>query len=77
MAKPHSELKRTAHNEPNVRKGADTPGGGQHRAIWCNAARYCWFKVNLFIPVLTQTLHLLLHVCLFHAEGDLGALVAE
>lgn len=24
MAKPHSELKRTAHNEPNVRKGKPT-----------------------------------------------------
>lgn len=46
-------------------------------AIWRNAARYCWFKINLFIPALYITFHLLLHACLFHAEGDLGVLVAE
>lgn len=46
-------------------------------AIWRNAARYCWFKVNLFILELYTNFLFWLHACLLHAEGDLGVLVAE
>lgn len=46
-------------------------------AIWRNAARYCWFQVNLFTPEPYTNSQLLLHACLLHAEGDLRVLVAE
>ena len=49
---PPQNPKEQHTDEPNGRKGADILGGGKTMAIWRNAARYCWFKINLFIPAL-------------------------
>lgn len=65
-------------DEPKVTKGATTFWVERNTmAIWRNAARYCWFKVNLFILELYTNFPFRLHACLLHAEGDLGVLVAE
>lgn len=75
--KPPQNLKEQHTDELKVRKGATFWVERNTMAIWRNAARYCWFKVNLFIPELYTNAWFLLHARLFHAEGDLGVLIAE
>lgn len=78
MAKRPQNPKQQHTDEPKVTKGATTFWVERNTmAIWRNAARYCWFKVNLFIPEPYTNSQLLSHACLFHAEGDLGVLVTE
>lgn len=53
VATPPQNPKEQHIDEPNVMKGASTFWVERDTiAIWRNAARYCWFKVNLFIPEL-------------------------
>lgn len=53
MAKPSQNPKEQHTAEPNVRKGAVIFWVERNtRAIWRNAARYCGFTINLFIPKL-------------------------
>lgn len=46
---------------------------------WCDAAGHCWSTGldSASSRSCTQTLHILLHAGLFHAEGDLWVLVVE
>lgn len=46
-------------------------------AIWRNAARYCWFKMDLFHFKAVQKTASSLHPCLLHPEGHLGVLVTQ
>lgn len=57
VATPPQNPKEQHIDEPNVMKGASTFWVERDTiAIWRNAARYCWFKVNLFIPELYANL---------------------
>lgn len=78
MANPPQNPKEQHADKLNVRKGVTMFWVERNTmAIWCNAARYCWFKVQYFILQLYTNSWFLLHSCLFHAEGDLRVLIAE
>lgn len=77
MANPPQNPKEQHTDEPNGRKGADTLVEGEQRQFGAMLLDTVGLKSTFSFPHCTETFHLLLHACLFHAEGDLGVLVAE